>query len=128
LSEKNRETANVGAGNWRGVGMWAWLLHRVSGLVLVAYLFAHIIVISQAQKGSATFDKLFKTLESPLFVVLDLVLLGAVLYHMMNGIRVLFFDVGVAIRKQKRLFAVVIGIGIVVLAVFAVVSFNFILS
>ena len=128
MSQKNRETANVGAGNWRGVGMWAWLLHRVSGLVLVAYLFAHIIVISQAQRGSASFDKLFKTLESPLFVVLDLVLLGAVLYHMMNGIRVLFFDVGVAIRRQKTLFAVAVGIGVVVLAVFAVVSFNFILS
>jgi succinate dehydrogenase / fumarate reductase cytochrome b subunit len=128
LSGKNRETANVGAGNWRGVGMWAWLLHRVSGLVLVAYLFAHIIVISQAQKGSETFDKLFKTLESPLFVVLDLVLLGAVLYHMMNGIRVLLFDFGVAIRKQKTVFYTVIGVGIAVLAVFAVVSFNFILS
>jgi succinate dehydrogenase / fumarate reductase, cytochrome b subunit len=128
LSGKNRETANVGAGNWRGVGMWAWLLHRVSGLVLVAYLFAHIIVVSQAQKGSETFDKLFKTLESPLFVVLDLVLLGAVLYHMMNGIRVLLFDLGVAIRKQKTVFYAVIGVGIAVLAVFAVVSFNFILS
>ena len=128
MSEKNRETANVGAGNWRGVGMWAWLLHRVSGLVLVAYLFAHIFVISQAQRGSESFDRLFKTLESPLFVVLDLVLLGAVLYHMMNGIRVLFFDFGVAIKKQKTLFYVVIGVGVVVLVVFAVVSFDFILS
>jgi succinate dehydrogenase / fumarate reductase cytochrome b subunit len=128
LSGKNRETANVGAGNWRGVGMWAWLLHRVSGLVLMAYLFAHIIVISQAQRGSATFDKLFKTLESPLFVVLDLVLLGAVLYHMMNGIRVLLFDLGVAIKQQKTVFYVVVGIAVVVLAVFAVVSFNFLLS
>ena len=47
VTEKNRETANVGAGLWKGTGMWAWLLHRISGLVLVVYLLAHIGVISQ---------------------------------------------------------------------------------
>ena len=28
-------TTNVGAGNWKGLGMWAWLLFRIAGLVLV---------------------------------------------------------------------------------------------
>ena len=47
---------------------------------------------------------------------------------MMNGIRVLFFDFGFAIKKQKGLFYVMVAIGVFVLALFAYVSFNFILS
>ena len=42
LSGKPRETANVGAGLWKATGMWAWVLFRISGLVLVFYLFVHI--------------------------------------------------------------------------------------
>lgn len=127
MSDKNRETANVGAGLWKGLGMWAWLFHRVSGLVLVLYLFAHIFVISQARlQGAEGFDSLFTTLESPFFVILDLALIAAVLYHGINGIRVLLFDLGVGIRQHKSLWWGVVGAGLACLAAFAVVSFSFI--
>jgi len=43
---KNRATANVGAGLWKATGMWAWLLFRISGVILALYLFLHIVVIS----------------------------------------------------------------------------------
>ncbi len=36
MSAQERETANVGAGLWKGLGMWAWILFRISGLVLAA--------------------------------------------------------------------------------------------
>ena len=38
MSAQERETANVGAGLWKGLGMWAWILFRISGLVLAVYL------------------------------------------------------------------------------------------
>jgi succinate dehydrogenase / fumarate reductase cytochrome b subunit len=129
LSGKDRETANVGAGLWKGAGMWAWLFHRVSGLVLALYLFAHIWVISRGAAGGAdAFDSMFETLESPLFIVLDLALLAAVVYHAFNGIRVILFDLGIAIRQQKSLWRVVIGASVAVIAVFAVISFSYIAS
>ncbi|MHB1342923.1 MAG: succinate dehydrogenase, cytochrome b556 subunit [Thermoleophilia bacterium] len=129
MSGKDRETANVGAGLWKGAGMWAWLFHRVSGLVLALYLFAHIWVISTgAAAGADAFDTMFKTLESPFFIVLDLALLAAVVYHAFNGIRVILFDLGIAIRQQKTLWWVVIGASVAVMAVFAVISFSYIAS
>lgn len=129
MSVKNRETANVGAGLWKGAGMWAWLFHRVSGVVLALYLIAHIWVISTAAAaGADDFDAMFETLESPLFIVLDLALLAAVVYHAFNGIRVILFDLGVAIRQQKALWWVVIGASVAVMAVFAVISFSYIAS
>lgn len=128
MSDKDRETANVGAGLWKGTGMWAWLLHRVSGLILVFYLLAHIGVISQgAVQGPEAFTELMERLENPVFVVLDLALIAAVLYHGMNGIRILLFDMGVGIRAHKRLYAAAMAVGVVCLAAFAYVSFSFIL-
>ena len=53
LSAQERETANVGAGLWKGLGMWAWILFRISGLVLAVYLFVHIWVISRGASAAA---------------------------------------------------------------------------
>ena len=36
VSPVDAATRNVGAGNWKGLGMWAWMLFRVAGIVLVA--------------------------------------------------------------------------------------------
>lgn len=129
MSVKDRETANVGAGLWKGAGMWAWLFHRVSGVVLALYIFAHIWVISRAAaSGADAFDSMFKTLESPFFVLLDLALLAAVVYHALNGIRVILFDLGIAIRRQKTLWWVVIAVSVLVMEVFVFVSFSYIAS
>lgn len=43
--------ANAGAGLWKGLGMWAWLLFRSSGLILVACLFVHICILVCADMG-----------------------------------------------------------------------------
>lgn len=87
-------------------GMWAWTLHRISGLALSGYLIVHIIVISSSASGASgmNFDKLLAQLTQPFFLVLDLLLWAAVLYHALNGIRVLLFDAGIGARHQKAVF------------------------
>ena len=78
MSAKERETANVGAGLWKGTGMWAWMLFRISGLVLVFYLFVHLWVISQGRIGGPeAIDNLFEFFDRPLLVFLDLMLVAA---------------------------------------------------
>ena len=85
-------------------GWWAWFLQRLTGVALVGYLFLHIAVISTARAGADTFDTVLIILQKPFFVVLDLFLIAAVLYHALNGVRVLLFDAGVAIKQQALLF------------------------
>jgi len=105
LSAKPRETANVGAGLWKATGMWAWLLFRISGLVLAAYLFVHVWVISQGRvNGASTLDSFFEFFDKPFLVFLDMVLVGAVLYHALNGVRILLMDFGVGIKSHKAVF------------------------
>ena len=91
--------------NYR-TGMWAWTLHRISGLALSGYLIVHVIVISSSTMGprGINFNNLLTTLTQPFFLVLDLLLWAAVLYHTLNGIRVLLFDVGIGVRHQKAVF------------------------
>lgn len=127
MGTKPREEANVGAGLWKGIGMWAWILFRISGLILVAYLFVHIVIISQGEIGGPdALDKLFEMFEDPFLVFLDFLLVAAVLYHGLNGLRVILMDFGVGIRHHKAVFWAVMAIAGGLLAWFAVVAAPFI--
>ena len=123
VNVKARVEANVGAGLWKGVGMWAWVLFRISGLILVAYLFVHIGIVSQAQvSGASVLNRLFKTFDNPILVFLDFMLVSAVLYHGLNGVRIVLMDLGYGIRQHKLVFLAVMIVAAGFLAAFAVVA------
>jgi succinate dehydrogenase / fumarate reductase cytochrome b subunit len=128
LSAKERETANVGAGLWKGTGMWAWMLFRISGLILVFYLFVHVWVISQGRlNGAGTMNSFFKLFDKPFLVFLDLMLVSAVLYHALNGVRIVLMDLGVGIRQHKLVFWVCMVIAALALSLFAAKASSYIL-
>ena len=105
LSPVDAAATNVGAGNWKGLGMWAWLLFRIAGIVLVVYLFAHIGVISSAALERALHaEQRLHAFDHPLFVLLDLLLVWAVLFHALNGVRILLMDFGFGIHSHKAVF------------------------
>ena len=108
-------------------GWWAWFLQRLTGVALVGYLFLHIAVISTARAGADTFDDVLIVLQKPFFVVLDLFLIAAVLYHSFNGVRVLLFDLGIGIEQQASLFWVCMLLTAVVTGVAAYFSLPLIL-
>jgi succinate dehydrogenase / fumarate reductase cytochrome b subunit len=93
---------------WTTIGMWAWILHRLTGLGLALYIFIHIVLMSIALlRGQQTFDAMLSYLMGHLvFQVLEALVVGAALYHGFNGIRILLFDlgVGIGVRSQKVLF------------------------
>lgn len=98
-------------------GMWAWVGHRLTGLVLVAYVFLHLSFISTASmaEGGADFDALMATTSQPLFVAMDFLLVIVVIYHAMNGFRVVLFDLGIGIRRQKLVFWITMAVAAVLI-------------
>ena len=96
-------------------GMWAWVGHRLTGLALVAYVFLHLSFITTASLGDGekSFDALMATTSQPLMVFLDFMLVVVVIYHAMNGLRVLLFDFCIGIRRQKLVFWIIVGISAV---------------
>lgn len=102
--------------NYR-TGMTAYLFHRISGVALAFYLVMHIMVISSAMVGGkSAFDALLGLLQTPLFVVLDLGLIAAIVFHGFNGVRLILFDLGIGVRSQKQLFWAVIAVSVVAMA------------
>jgi succinate dehydrogenase / fumarate reductase cytochrome b subunit len=96
-------------------GMWAWVGHRLTGIALVVYVFLHLSFISTASlgDGEASFDDLMATTSQPLFVLMDFVLVIVVIYHAVNGLRVVLFDMGIGIKRQKLVFLIAMVIAAV---------------
>lgn len=108
-------------------GMWAWVGHRLTGIILVVYIFLHLSFLTQASLSHEKFDSLMEVMAQPQFVFLDFLLICAVIYHAANGLRVVLFDLGIGIRKQKLVFWVMMGVAavLVVLGFWAVLELIF---
>jgi len=107
-------------GRWRefSAGMWAWILHKFTGWILVGYLFTHIAVLSTATQGADMYTGTLKGLEALLIVrFLEIGLLAVAVFHILNGIRLLFVDLGLGLSAQDRSFyASVVLTGLITVA------------
>lgn len=105
-------------------GHQAFIAHRISGLLILAYLYLHLILLSAVllPNGAKHFNAVAAVVEKPVFIVADLILFGIILVHGLNGIRLIVADFGGMIR-QGRLgiwltmvtAALLMGIGVLVL-------------
>ena len=95
-------------------GMWSWLLHRITGLGILLFLFVHIVDVALISFGPAAYNEgvlLFDTVEVR---ILSLALIGAVLYHAFNGVRIMIIDFWrKGVRYQALMFLVVLIITVV---------------
>jgi len=105
-------------GRWRefSAGMWAWIFHKFTGWVLVGYLFTHIAVLSTAIPASSQdaavlaangdiYTTTIVALESLLVVrILEVGLLAVAVFHILNGLRLLFVDLGIGLESQDKSF------------------------
>jgi len=84
-------------------GMFAWMMHRLTGVGLVVYLIIHVWGL-KSLTDPETFNALIAKYHSPLFKVGEFALLVAVAYHAMNGLRIVLIDLLGWSPKQKKLF------------------------
>jgi succinate dehydrogenase / fumarate reductase, cytochrome b subunit len=88
---------------WRTGGI-SWILHRVTGVGITVYLLIHILTVSNLLKGETAFNKAMETVQQPIFILGEIALLGAIVFHALNGIRILIIDFGKGSLYQKKLF------------------------
>ena len=84
-------------------GMVAWLLHRLTGLGLVLYIVLHIWGL-KALSNREAYNELIAGYHAPIFKIGEFGLWIAVVYHMLNGLRIVLIDFLGWSPKQKRLF------------------------
>lgn len=118
--------------NWRvaryRVGAWAFFLHRLSGVAIALYGITHVLVMAYARTGADNFNRLLGLLQQPWVLAMEMLLLAVIFYHFLNGFRVILFDLGVGIRRQKGLFWGLMALGVVLLAVTVIITLPFILG
>ncbi len=95
-------------------GMVAWIFHRLSGIGLVAYLALHINGL-KALYDPLQFDIAMSIYRSPLFKLAEVALLVIVVYHSINGLRIVLIDVLGWTTEQKRLYTVTIIVSLILI-------------
>lgn len=73
-------------------GMWSWVLHRITGVMTFFFLFVHVLDTALVRVNPETYDSIIATYKTPLVGLMELGLVAAVLYHALNGVRVMLVD------------------------------------
>lgn len=112
--------------DWRSgrLGMFAYILNRVTAHGLVLYLYLHLLVLTMLAGGPAAWDPFVTLVRSPIFLMLDVILLAGILIHGLNGIRVALTGFGIGVGAQKPLFVALMIFAAVVLIVGAIKIFT----
>lgn len=105
-------------------GSWAWILHRISGIALIAYLFLHIWSLSPLVQGKAAFEQKMATYSGTLFSFIEWFLFAFVLFHALNGVRIVIVDWADGARYHKQLYLYTWVIGILLFLAMGFVMFS----
>jgi succinate dehydrogenase / fumarate reductase cytochrome b subunit len=97
--------------------MWSWVLHRITGATVFFFLFIHVLDTALVRISPQAYDEVISTYKTPIVGLMELGLVAAVLYHALNGIRVILIDFWAQGPRYQRLMLWTIGIGWLVVVV-----------
>lgn len=75
-----------------GEGMWTWVVHRITGVGVFFFLLVHVLDTALVRVSPDAYDTVIATYKTPLVNVMEVGLVGAVLYHAFNGLRIILID------------------------------------
>ena len=100
---------------------WAFLVHRVSGIALAAFLPAHFYVLGTALDGEARMQTLIAWTHQPAVVAAEWMLVMLLAAHMAGGLRLLALELLPWREWQKTLAALAAGFALAFGLAFALV-------
>ncbi len=106
---------------YRGkLGQWSWVFHRLSGLGVVLFMCLHVIDTSWAAFYPDLYEKAIAEYQSPLFTIGEFFLVAAVVYHAINGYRIIFLDARPHLWHLQQTAALIVFavVGVILVPVF----------
>ena len=86
-------------------GMLSYIIHRLTGVGILVFLAAHIVDTSLIGWGPEVYDKVIALYAHPVVRVLEVILAAALLFHALNGIRIILIDFWPqGVRYEKTMF------------------------
>jgi succinate dehydrogenase / fumarate reductase cytochrome b subunit len=98
-------SSQPGAAYKGGIGQWSWAAHRITGVGVVAFLFAHILDTFAVGFGPELYDETISLYQQWWFKPFEVALVAAVLYHALNGLRIIAFDFWPNLALKQKTFA-----------------------
>jgi succinate dehydrogenase / fumarate reductase cytochrome b subunit len=91
-----------------GDGMAAFVLHRISGLAVLLFLFVHIVDTSMLYFYPQGYEDFLNLYRSPGIMLAEIALMAGVIFHGLNGFRIALFDLVLpaAWTKSRERFSV----------------------
>ena len=101
-------------------GFWAFVVHRVSGIVLALFLPVHFFALSQALSDPSALDGFLEWTRRPAVKFSETMLVLALAVHLAGGVRLLFVEfVGWRAEWQKTVIALVAAVSFACALLFA---------
>ncbi|MCV7279262.1 succinate dehydrogenase, cytochrome b556 subunit [Mycolicibacterium flavescens] len=92
-------------------GMWSWVLHRITGATIFFFLFVHVLDTALVRVSPQAYNEIIETYKTPIIGLMEIGLVVAVLYHALNGIRIILIDFWQhGARHQRTMLWIVIGV------------------
>ncbi len=91
----------LGGGRF-GAERYAYALHRLTGLGILAYFLLHIFVTGSRLGGQQSWKSTMATFETPIFKFGEFLVFLAFAYHALNGLRLAITELGFMLGKAQR--------------------------
>lgn len=99
-------------------GVWSWYAHRVTGFLIFVVVLVHVADRVLVLSSPDSYNTVVAIYTHPVGVLLDFVVFGAVLYHALNGLRIIAIDtIAAAARLQGALMRLVLAVWLVAMIV-----------
>jgi succinate dehydrogenase / fumarate reductase cytochrome b subunit len=99
--------------------MWSWVLHRITGVAIFFFLLVHVLDTSLIRVSPEAYDAVIGTYKNPIMAVGEVVLVAGIVFHAMNGLRIILIDFwSKGARYQRQMFWGVLGVWVVLMAGF----------
>lgn len=83
-------------------GMVAWAFHRISGIGIWLFVVLHVIDIYLVGGNPAAYNELLAFYGSPIGRIMEVLLGAALLYHALNGLRIIIIDLWPSMTLYHR--------------------------
>ena len=100
--------------------MWSWVLHRITGVAIFFFLLVHVLDTALVRIDPVGYDAVIATYKTWYIGLGETGLVAAILFHSLNGIRVILIDFWrKGAKYQNIMFWIVIAVALVLFAGFA---------
>jgi succinate dehydrogenase / fumarate reductase cytochrome b subunit len=105
---------------YRGkVGMWSWVLHRITGVAIFFFLLVHVLDTALVRVSPEAYNVVIESYKTPIVGLAELGLVIGILFHGLNGLRIIAVDFwSKGTKFQNVMFWAVIAITAILVAGF----------